>query len=64
MEKIVTLINTYCTFPAIEKIKLFKLVIFNYLIGNEDMHLKNFSIITEDNKVMLSPCYDLGKFND
>jgi len=59
MERIVKLIDAYCTFPAIEKIKLFKLVIFNYLIGNEDMHLKNFSIITEDSKVMLSPCYDL-----
>jgi serine/threonine-protein kinase HipA len=59
MERIVMLVDAYCTFPAIEKIKLFKLFIFNYLIGNEDMHLKNFSIITNDNKVMLSPCYDL-----
>jgi len=30
MEKIVKLIDDFCTFPAIEKIKLFKLVIFNY----------------------------------
>lgn len=60
MEKIVKLIDDYCTFPAIEKIKLFKLVIFNYLIGNEDSHLKNFSIITDDNQVKLSPCYDLA----
>jgi serine/threonine-protein kinase HipA len=59
MEKIVKLIDDYCTFPAIEKIKLFKLVIFNYLTGNEDSHLKNFSIITDDNLVKLSPCYDL-----
>jgi len=59
MEKIVKLIDDYCTFPAIEKIKLFKMVIFNYLIGNEDSHLKNFSIITDDNQVKLSPCYDL-----
>ena len=59
MEKVVDVINKYCTFPSIEKLKLFKLVIFNYLIGNEDMHLKNFSIITEDGKVTLSPCYDL-----
>lgn len=59
MEKLVKLIDTYCTFPAIEKIKLFKLTIFNYLIGNEDMHLKNFSIITQDGKSSLSPCYDL-----
>jgi serine/threonine-protein kinase HipA len=59
MEKIVDVINRYCTFPSIENLKLFKLVIFNYLIGNEDMHLKNYSIITEDGKVKLSPCYDL-----
>jgi serine/threonine-protein kinase HipA len=59
MEKMVKLIDDYCTFPAIEKIKLFKLVIFNYLIGNEDSHLKNFSIITDDNQIRLSPCYDL-----
>jgi serine/threonine-protein kinase HipA len=59
MERVVKLIDEFCTFPAIEKIKLFKLVIFCYLIGNEDMHLKNFSIITKDSKVMLSPCYDL-----
>jgi serine/threonine-protein kinase HipA len=59
MEKIVKLIDDFCTFPAIEKIKLFKLVIFNYLIGNEDSHLKNFSIITDDNQIRLSPCYDL-----
>jgi len=59
MEKIVMLIDDYCTFPAIEKLKLFKLVIFNYLIGNEDSHLKNLSIITDNNQVKLSPCYDL-----
>ncbi len=59
MEKVVKLIDSYCTFPAIEKIKLFKLTIFNYLIGNEDMHLKNISIITQEGKSSLSPCYDL-----
>jgi serine/threonine-protein kinase HipA len=59
MEKVVGLINKYCTFPAIEKLVLFKLVIFNYIIGNDDMHLKNFSVITQDGKVKLSPGYDL-----
>ncbi len=59
MEKIVRLVDDYCTFPAIEKIKLFKLVLFNFLTGNEDGHLKNFSIITENNQTRLSPCYDL-----
>jgi serine/threonine-protein kinase HipA len=59
MEKVVGLIDRFCTFPAIEKLVLFKLVLFNYIIGNEDQHLKNFSVITEDGKVKLSPNYDL-----
>jgi len=59
MEKLVKLIGKYCTFPVPEKVKLFKLVIFNYLVGNEDMHLKNYSIIVRSGKVELSPAYDL-----
>lgn len=59
MEKVAGIIETYCTFPAVEKIKLFKLTIFNFLTGNEDQHLKNFSLITKDNKITLSPFYDL-----
>jgi len=59
MEKVVDLVNKYCTFPAIERLKIFNLTIFNFLIGNEDMHLKNFSIITEAGIVSLSPSYDL-----
>jgi serine/threonine-protein kinase HipA len=59
MEKVAGIIDNYCTFPSIEKIKLFKLSIFNFLTGNEDQHLKNFSLITKDNKVTLTPFYDL-----
>ncbi len=59
MEKIIAVIEKHCTFPVIEKLKLFRLVIFNFLIGNEDMHLKNFTIIRPENKVELSPAYDL-----
>jgi serine/threonine-protein kinase HipA len=59
MEQIVSIIEKFCTFPAIEKLKLFNLTLFNYLVGNEDMHLKNFSVIRRDLKVELSPAYDL-----
>ena len=59
MEKVVMLIDQYCTFPVLEKIKLFKLTLFNFLVGNEDMHLKNYSIISRNEKVELSPAYDL-----
>ena len=59
MEQIVTLMENFTTFPLLEKIKLFRLTLFNYLVGNEDMHLKNFSVIRRDGKVELSPAYDL-----
>lgn len=59
MEKVVLVIDKFCTFPKIELLKLFKLTLFNFLIGNEDMHLKNFSLITKNSKVSLSPAYDL-----
>ena len=59
MESLVKLVNAHCTFPAVEKVKLFKLVVFCFITGNEDMHLKNFSIINRNGKIELSPCYDL-----
>lgn len=59
MEQVASVLDRFCTFPAIEKLKLFRLTLFNYLIGNEDAHLKNFSLIRRDEKVELSPVYDL-----
>jgi serine/threonine-protein kinase HipA len=59
MEKVANLTKRYCTFPKIEAMKLLRLTLFNFLIGNEDMHLKNFSLITIGKKTMLSPAYDL-----
>jgi serine/threonine-protein kinase HipA len=58
MEQLPKMLDAYCTFPAIEKVRLFKRSLFNFLVGNEDMHLKNFSLITRDNKVELAPAYD------
>lgn len=59
MERVVETIERFCTFPAVEKIKLARRVLFCFLTGNEDMHLKNFSLITTPQKVELSPAYDL-----
>lgn len=59
MEKVASVIKTYCTYPKVEFIKLLRLTLFNFLTGNEDMHLKNFSLITRDEITTLSPAYDL-----
>lgn len=59
MEKLIPILDKHCTFPLLEKRKLFRLTIFNFLVGNEDAHLKNFSLIRREGKVELSPAYDL-----
>lgn len=59
MEQVAAVVARHCTFPAVENMKLFRLVMFCFLTGNEDMHLKNFSLITRGRKIELSPAYDL-----
>lgn len=59
MEKVIDVINKFCSFPRVELLKLLKLILFIFLTGNEDMHLKNFSMITEKGIIKLSPFYDL-----
>ena len=49
--------------PVIDLSRLLDAVIFNYLIGNNDAHGKNFSLLyrgiaTDDIEVSLSPLYD------
>lgn len=58
MEKLIPIIEKYTTFPMLEKAELFLRTVVNYLLGNEDMHLKNFSLITNKNQVCLAPAYD------
>ncbi len=59
MEQVAGVIDRFCTFPAVERVKLFRRTLFAFLTGNEDMHLKNFSLITRKDIVSLSPAYDL-----
>jgi serine/threonine-protein kinase HipA len=58
MEKLIPVLDEYCSFPAIEKADFFKRILFCYVTGNEDMHLKNFSLITKNGKTTLTPIYD------
>ena len=59
MERLVPLIETQCTFPMLEKKKLFLLTLFSFLVGNEDLHLKNLSLIRRGSTTEFSPAYDL-----
>ena len=42
-----------------DKLRFFELALFNFIIGNNDMHLKNFSMWLSDIGWVLSPAYDL-----
>lgn len=43
----------------LDKLRFFELAVFNYVIGNNDMHQKNFSMWLSDIGWTLAPAYDL-----
>jgi serine/threonine-protein kinase HipA len=57
------LILTYCTNTGLDTLKYFELLLFCYLTGNNDMHLKKFSLIYREGSIDLSPAYDLLNVN-
>lgn len=57
------IILTYCTNAGLDILKYFELLLFCYLTGNNDMHLKNFSLIHKNNSIDFSPAYDLLNVN-
>ena len=59
-EEVGELLYHFCPAAPIEALKLFRQIIFNYLIGNGDAHLKNFSLLeSRDGDMLLTPAYDL-----
>jgi serine/threonine-protein kinase HipA len=60
MGKIGKTILKYSSYPKFDLLTFFELTVFSFLTGNADMHLKNFSLLTNnEDEVMLSPAYDL-----
>ena len=53
------LVRSVSSAPAVDLLRLFDAVLFNYLIGNGDAHGKNFSLIYEGREIRLAPFYDL-----
>ncbi len=59
MEKVGKAIDNYSKNTLLDKIFYFELTLFSFLSGNNDMHLKNFSMIESPSGWVLSPAYDL-----
>lgn len=54
------IVDEHFAATAITKTRLFDLILFNYIVGNGDAHLKNFSgFQTELGDMVLTPAYDL-----
>ena len=59
-EQIAKAIDSFSASPGLDKVNFYELVLFCYLTGNNDMHLKNFSLLKNENRdYNLCPAYDL-----
>ncbi|MCK5398819.1 HipA domain-containing protein [bacterium] len=60
VEQIANKLNEISEIPALDIQYLFERVLFSFIIGNGDAHLKNYSVIyTDMNNIRLSPAYDI-----
>lgn len=59
MEKVGKAITDYSTNTLLDVLRLYEIVVFCFITGNNDMHLKNFSLIKKNERWELSPAYDL-----
>lgn len=59
-EQIGKAIVKYSATPGLDLLNFFEILLFTFLTGNSDMHLKNFSLLEQPGLGMvLSPAYDL-----
>lgn len=58
-ERIAKLIRQHSAAPLLDIVNFWEVVVFSWLTGNADMHLKNFSLYRPADNYMLAPAYDL-----
>lgn len=61
MKKMFELIRRVSSNPLEDQLKLWDMIVVNYLIGNTDCHIKYYSLIYSENlkSVRLAPAYDI-----
>jgi serine/threonine-protein kinase HipA len=59
MERLGKALTSYSDQSGIDLLFLFEIAVFSFLTGNNDMHLKNFSMIQSKVGWILAPSYDL-----
>ncbi len=63
VEKVGKAVAEHSSNTLMDLLRLFEIIVFSYLTGNNDMHLKNFSLILNNEEWTLSPAYDLLNVN-
>ena len=58
-EQIAKVIAKYSYAPLLDQTDFYEQVFFSWMVGNNDMHLKNFSLYAPNGKWGLAPAYDL-----
>lgn len=58
-EQVSKAIKRFAANPGLDVTDFYELVLFCFLTGNNDMHLKNFSLLKKNQKYGLCPAYDL-----
>lgn len=58
-EQIAKVIKQHCDMPKLDLTNYMQVLLFCFVTGNNDMHLKNFSLYRPSNGYQLSPAYDL-----
>ena len=63
VEKVGKAVAEHSSNTLLDLLRLFEVVLFSYITGNNDMHLKNFSLILFNQDWMLASAYDLLNVN-
>ncbi len=59
-EQIAKAIQRFSSVPKLDMVNYWEQVVFSWITGNADMHLKNFSLYSkEQGKYVLTPAYDM-----
>ena len=58
-EQIAKVIAKHSYVPLLDLTDFYEQIFFNWLVGNNDMHLKNYSLYAPKGKWVLTPAYDL-----
>lgn len=59
-ERIAKAIVQYSSMPKMDVTNFFEVILFSWITGNNDMHLKNFSLFEpHDGNIRLTPAYDM-----